>query len=494
MSGIDERVRPLTERHARRLFASSTPLTVLDHAGIPYDVDLSLESQGIHQLRPTTGGPSLSWARASGAPATAATVMGLDPDTMVPLFASVRSDRELEPLLLRRGGSWRRARVLTSTDGSAVGSIWQAQDGSVVLPFDPDEVLLNYWSERYLHICAGSALRDLRRTLRRGYYRARPMLPRTLQIWLRRKFAKVQVRSAFPRWPTETSVHDFSRLMFAILSDIAGQPLPRIADWPDDHAWALVLTHDVERAGGLAAIGAVLDLERAHGMRSCWNFVPRRYEVDSRLVAELIDDGFEVGVHGLYHDGRDLESLTKWQQRLPAVHEAARRWGASGFRSASLHRHWEWLRLLAFDYDSSYPDTDPFEPQEGGCCTWLPFFNEEIVELPLTLTQDHTLFVILGQRDETAWVQKAQFLRERGGLATIVTHPDYLTDERIFAAYSAFLDRFSSDETVWRALPREVSSWWRRRAASKLEHDGEAWRIVGPAAAEGRVIFEQGLW
>ena len=70
------------------------------------------------------------------------------------------------------------------------------------------------------------------------------------------------------------------------------------------------------------------------------------------------------------------------------------------------------------------------------------------------------------------WANKAEFLRDRGGMAMIDTHPDYLIDERIFSAYARFLDRFAEDPTAWQALPREVSAWWRRRAASWLEHDG----------------------
>ncbi len=105
---------------------------------------------------------------------------------------------------------------------------------------------------------------------------------------------------------------------------------------------------------------------------------------------------------------------------------AAERWQAVGFRSPATQRQWELMPLLGFDYDSSYPDTDPFEPQGGGCCAWLPFFNQGMVELPLTMQQDHTLFVILRHGDETAWVEKAEFLRGRGGLALIDTHPDYL--------------------------------------------------------------------
>jgi len=494
MTSLNERLRVFDGPQTRALFVSSTHVSLLDHTKVPYELDRELEHEEVNQLRAAHGGPALFWTRSSAGREAAAMITAADSATAIPVFARILDDVRIQPLLAERGGIWRPVRTLVSEDGSALGSIWREAGGSVFLPFDPDEVLLNYWSERYLRIASGAKIRDLRRLLRVIYYRARPWLPRSFQIWLRRRFARLQARSLFPRWPIETCFHDFLDLMLAILSDVAGTAIPRIAEWPNGHTWALVLTHDVEQAEGLAAIEPVVELERAHGLRSAWNLVPRRYAVAQKHVIGLLDRGFEVGVHGPYHDGRDLESFATWRERLPVAHAAAARWDAAGFRSAALHRDWELMRLLGFDYDSSSPDTDPYEPQEGGCCTWYPYFNGELVELPLTLPQDHTLFVILRQQDEAAWVEKAAFLRDRGGLALIDTHPDYLIDERIYSAYARFLDRFSTDETAWKALPREVSAWWRRRAASRLERAGDGWRIVGPASGEARIVFEEGSW
>ena len=39
-----------------------------------------------------------------------------------------------------------------------MASIWRNQDGSIFLPFDPDQVIVNYWSERYLESATGSTL------------------------------------------------------------------------------------------------------------------------------------------------------------------------------------------------------------------------------------------------------------------------------------------------------------------------------------------------
>ena len=171
------------------------------------------------------------------------------------------------------------------------------------------------------------------------------------------------------------------------------------------------------------------------------------------------------------------------------MQDFAKRWNAVGFRSPATQRVWEWMPLLGFDYDSSYPDTDPYEPQPGGCCSWLPFFNDGLVELPITLPQDYTLFTILRHESAQLWLEKTEFLRERGGMALLITHPDYMLERRPRNAYRELLDAYRDDPTVWRALPCEVSSWWRRRAASRLERAGGEWRIAGPAADAGRVVY-----
>jgi hypothetical protein len=59
----------------------------------------------------------------------------------------------------------------------------------------------------------------------------------------------------------------------------------------------------------------------------------------------------------------------------------------------------------------------------------------------------------------------------------------------LLEAYRRFLARYRDDAEVWKPLPREVSAWWRRRAASTIERDGGGWRIAGPAADEGRVLL-----
>jgi hypothetical protein len=470
------------------MFSASRSLQLADHLRISYAVSGKPEPGSLASIT-SAGGAQLVWPRSLPSSQALAPATIVADQIRIPIFATVIGDQPADELLADDPREWSRLFELEGPGGRTYGSIRRASDGSIFLPFDPDEVCHSYWSERYVELIRGGRRGALHRRLVRGYYAVRGFLPRAAQIWLRRRYSRIQGRVAFPRWPVETALHDFFDLFLRLLATVAGEPVPFIAPWPDGHDWALVLTHDVETAAGLAGIEPVLELERSLGLRSSWNFVPRRYDVSEDLVDTLVGGGFEVGVHGLLHDGRDLATLSRLQKRLPAMRDAACRWNAVGFRSPASHRNWEWMPLLSFEYDSSYPDTAPYEPQSGGCCTWLPFFIQGMVELPMTMPHDHNLFVILGERDERVWIKKAEVLRERGGMAVMVTHPDYFVDARIFVAYERFLRRYADAPGAWKALPRDVSSWWRRRAASRIERTEGGWKVTGPAAQEARIDF-----
>jgi hypothetical protein len=475
------------------LFHSSRRLLVLEHFGVPYEVVDShpCPTRAVERVEALGDRPALLWPSESvlQEPPQLGS-LGLGTDREIPLFARMINDAQAQALLAEQGGSWVRTGAVLGPDGTDLASIWRGEDSSIFLPFDPDEVRLNYLSERYRFASRDPGKRDWHRLTVQSYYRVRPLLPRSVQIWLRRRYAPFQAHARFPRWPAETGLHDFMDFILGLAQSLAGEPVPTIAPWPNGSSWALVLTHDVESASGFAAMDRVMDLERSLGLRSSWNLVPRRdYEVAIERVDALVSDGFEVGVHGLYHDGRDLESMATLRERLPGMREAATRWRAVGFRSPATQRNWDLMPVLGFDYDGSFPDSDPFEPQGGGCCTWQPFFIHDTVELPLTMTQDHTLFVILRRSDEQLWVEKAEFLRRRAGLVLLDTHPDYLIDETVFRAYQRLLERYANDNDAWKALPAEVSNWWRRRAASRLERADGEWLVTGPAAQDARVEF-----
>ncbi|MEO5710586.1 MAG: hypothetical protein ABIQ59_12275 [Nocardioidaceae bacterium] len=385
------------------------------------------------------------------------------------------------------GRSWTLLHEVCSPAGTRLAAVWVDDSGDVLLPFDPGAVLQGLWSEAYLSLgLAARARRTLRRAAVAGYYAMRPLVPRALQLSLRRRLAHGQQLPSFPAWPLETGLHDLCDWFLMLLATTTRWPVPWIAPWPDGLSWALVLTHDVETEAGYRSREALRGPERAASLVSSWNFVPERYELDPGAYEEIDADGCEVGVHGLRHDGRDLANRRLLDRRAPVMREYARRWGAEGFRSPATQRRWDLMPRLGFSYDSSYADTDPYEPQPGGSCSYLPFFNRDLVELPITLPQDHTLFEILGHQDGAVWVAKSAEVRRRGGMVLALTHPDYAHGPAL-GAYRQLLDAVSGDPTAWYALPREVAAWWRDRAASAVVRSGVGWEVEGPARSRAVV-------
>ena len=231
----------------------------------------------------------------------------------------------------------------------------------------------------------------------------------------------------------------------------------------------------------------VAALEERYGFRSSFNFVPERYRVDRALLGELEERGFEVGVHGLTHDGKLFSSEATFLQRAKRINGHLERWGAVGFRSPMTHRHPRWMQALDVEYDSSFFDTDPFEPIPGGTLSIWPFMLGHFVELPYTLAQDHTLMVTLGERTPRLWLEKVAFIERHCGLALVNAHPDYLLDSRHFAVYEDFLRQMRERADYWHALAREVARWWRKRAGAAAGAGSRSILQGAPEATIGEI-------
>jgi peptidoglycan/xylan/chitin deacetylase (PgdA/CDA1 family) len=345
--------------------------------------------------------------------------------------------------------------------------------------FDPE----HYLRERYHGDRERSALLA-------AYYRVKPFMPRSLQLALRRVYARRQARTEFPHWPIEPILveHAHAELRTQIAASGADR-VPLVGFWPEGRRFAAILTHDVEGVAGVRNIRRVLEIERRHGFVSSWNFVAEWYPIEDGIFDEIRAAGCEIGLHAIKHDGKLFESRARFEAELPAIHRYLREWDAVGFRSPATHRNADWMHELGCDYDSSFPDTDPFEPQAGGCCSIFPFFLGELVELPLTLVQDHTLFEILRADSIDHWTAKSDWIIANHGLITMNAHPDYLDTPRRLRMYEEFLEYLAGQEGGWHALPRDVASWWRTRSGLRcVEEDGDA-RIEGPGAERAVVTW-----
>jgi peptidoglycan/xylan/chitin deacetylase (PgdA/CDA1 family) len=298
------------------------------------------------------------------------------------------------------------------------------------------------------------------------YYILKPLLPRKLTCFLRQHYQNPEQVARLISWPIEDH---YVRFLWNVLTEVSKsmhdfvKPNPI---WPNGYSFAFILTHDVEDAEGQKFIPAVADLEEEFGFRSSFNFVPERYPIDWGLIDDLRQRGFEIGLHGLNHDGKLFGSRKEFERRAARINHYLKEFNAVGFRSPLTLRNPEWMQELDIEYDLSFFDTDPFEPIPGGTMNVYPFFIGNFVELPYTLVQDYTLTDVLNESTPSLWLDKVEFLREVQGMALLNAHPDYLKSPKRFMIYSTFLNAMYVQGNAWHVLPRDVARWWQTRSAS----------------------------
>ena len=356
-------------------------------------------------------------------------------------------------------------------DGTETHAVLDDASGNVVVPFSLREAHTSYVSEGWRD---GEPVRGLSERNLAAFYRVRALIPRRLQLAARRRLIRHHGIPEFPAWPCDVSVSALARFYATCALRLTGADEGQFTwFWPEGHHAAVVLTHDVEDVGGIRLVLELADLEEERGFRSSFNF-GAWYDIDPGLLRELNDRGFEVGMHGLTHDRALFASRESFEERLPALAALAERLGAAGFRSPATHRVFSWLAELPVEYDCTMPNSDPYEPIPGGCCTVWPFSIGPVVELPYTLPQDHTLLTLLGHRSPELWLEQAAAIEREYGLIQCVSHPDpgYLGDADKRAVYAAFLEGLAERHGLWRALPNEAAAWWRRRAASDPTSSG----------------------
>lgn len=367
------------------------------------------------------------------------------------------------------------------------------EGSSVVLPFDLTEVVENLQRERYsAHFREAGRLSNA--VIRKVYYLLRPYLSVGMRKHLQRIHLRKWNQISFPAWPIDTTVDRLHRMMMGSAIKAQGlQEIPFIWFWPEDYTSCTIVTHDVESVFGRDFSDRLMDIDDSFGFRSSFQVVPEcRYEVPESYLAAIRSRGFEVNVHDLKHDGRLYAERGEFARRAEQINQYGRKFDARGFRSGILYRNADWYDAFDFLYDMSIPNVAHLDPQRGGCCTVMPYFIGKMIELPVTCTQDYTLFHMLGDYSIDLWKRQIELIRANHGLVSILVHPDYLLEPRAQNTYKALLQHLAElrdADHMWTPLPKDVALWWRQRSEMKLVCEGGQWRVEGPGSERARVAF-----
>jgi len=298
----------------------------------------------------------------------------------------------------------------------------------------------------------------------------------------------------FPNWPVDRTVDQLLEKLLALSMKVQRvERVPFIWFWPDGQKSCAILTHDVEESAGVDFCPSLMDIDDSFGIKSSFQFVPEeRYTVSRALLDRTRERGFEINVHDLNHDGHLYENREAFLRRAQKINKYVKEYGAVGFRAAVLYRRLDWYDAYDFSYDMSVPNVGHLDPQRGGCCTVMPYFIGNVLELPVTTTQDYTLFNIFSDYSLDLWQRQIQLITEKHGLVSFNAHPDYVLKKRARETYAgllAHLSQLRSQGGVWVALPREVDRWWRQRSGMRIVGESGQWRIEGPGQERAKLAF-----
>lgn len=367
--------------------------------------------------------------------------------------------------------------------------------GKTLLPFDPGQVIDSLRMELYREQDGneGSST-NVDSLVRSLYYFVRPML----SVTVRKQLQKVRLNGwrnfTFPHWPVDRTVDTLlEQLLLLSLKANNVQEVPFIWFWPDGANGCLVMTHDVETAEGRDFSRTLMDINDKFGIKSSFQVVPeRRYAVPESYLESIRSRGHEVNVQDLNHDGHLFRERQQFLHRATRINEYGQKYRADGFRSAVLYRKQSWFDALQFSYDMSVPNVAHLDPQHGGCCTVMPYFVGDILELPVTTTQDYSLFHILNEYSLDLWKRQIDLILEKHGLANFIVHPDYIISTRertVYESLLAYLVRLREERNVWIPTPGDANRWWRQRAGMKLVKNSHGWRIEGEGRERAQIAY-----
>jgi hypothetical protein len=368
-------------------------------------------------------------------------------------------------------------------------------ESGIHLPFDPAAVIENLRRERY----EGSLAPSLERFVSQewmlvSYYFVRGILPDAVRRELQRIYLSGWKKRPFPAWPVDFTVDTLHEKLLRLSMEAGGsRRIPFIWFWPDGASNCLILTHDVETSAGRDFTSQLIDLDESYGFRASFQVVPEsRYQVPDTYVENIRNRGCEFNVHDLNHDGLLYRERADFLRRAQKINEYCRRYDARGFRAGSMYRNLDWYEAFEFSYDMSMPNVAHLEPKRGGCCTVFPFFVGNILEIPLTTSEDYSVFHILNEDSIALWKRQLDLIRQRNGLMSVLAHPDYLISSRTRKLYESLLDHLRemlSGEKIWAALPGEVDQWWRARSKMNLNQKDGDWVIEGPEKERARIAY-----
>lgn len=214
----------------------------------------------------------------------------------------------------------------------------------------------------------------------------------------------------------------------------------------------------------LCNFSAIMDLEEKYGAKSTFFFLAERsgeqdfsYDVEDLEpeIRNIIQRGWEVGLHGGHTTYLNVQEMTEKKMRLEAVTHTP----VTGYRNHYLRFRvpdtWEHLSKAGFLYDSTLGYADCAGFRNGMCHPFRPFSldsNQEIAiqEIPLIVMDDTLGPAYMRLDGTTAWSCVKNLIdrvADCHGVFTLLWH-NYAMEGESLALYEKIL-HYGKERRAW---------------------------------------------
>lgn len=220
----------------------------------------------------------------------------------------------------------------------------------------------------------------------------------------------------------------------------------------------------------------IMNLEERYNAKSSFYFLALdkndldfNYNIEElkNELNNIIDNGWEVGLHGGHKAYNNLNEIKKEKERI----EKVIRKKVIGYRNHYLKfkvpATWELLKDASFKYDVTFGYADCVGFRNGLCHPFKPFnlnTNKyiDILEIPLTI-MDGTLFGYMHLNMKNAWEITKRLIdavERYKGVITILWHNTFMVNEML-EFYEKIL-KYCHKRNAWMTSGEEIWRWWNK--------------------------------
>jgi len=236
---------------------------------------------------------------------------------------------------------------------------------------------------------------------------------------------------------------------------------------------AICLSHDIDYEMGHAFVPNMAEINLDHGVTASFNFLTGwDYEIDHEVVSSLVEQGFEIGLHGHTHDiALGCRRRSRIEKDLRNSLDFITRYAVSGFRAPALSIGDNLLAVLSrlgLTYDSSFSGVDRYTGVVSFC---LPFRFTAFGMWEIPLSIQDTYFFRDRNLSDTDALEEAISIMDAivamGGVAVINCHPCIVKNHLEF--YRGVLSYIAKQNRVWNPCLIDLVLFLKNRSDANVQ-------------------------